>query len=46
MIKYFWHFERSSIMHYHILSAFNSKFVEDKTNIEKEVGEYNPSGDR
>ncbi|MDQ1351453.1 MAG: hypothetical protein QG657_1755 [Acidobacteriota bacterium] len=33
----------SSIMHYHILSAFNSKLVEDKSNIEKEVGEYNPA---
>ncbi|MCX6578620.1 MAG: helix-turn-helix transcriptional regulator [Candidatus Aminicenantes bacterium] len=41
--KFSWYFERSSIMHYHILSAFNSKLVEDKTNIEKEVGEYNPA---
>lgn len=40
--KFFWYFERSSIMHYHILSAFNSKLVEDKSNIEKEIGEYNP----
>jgi transcriptional regulator with XRE-family HTH domain len=41
--KFFWYFDRSSIVHYHILSAFNSKLVEDISNIEKEVGEYNPN---
>lgn len=38
--KFLWYFERSSIMHYYILSAFKNKLLKDKESIEKEIDEY------
>ncbi|MCU0285460.1 MAG: helix-turn-helix domain-containing protein [Acidobacteria bacterium] len=38
--KFLWYFERSSIIHYYILSAFKNKLLENKANIDREVEEY------
>ncbi len=38
--KFLWYFERSSILHYYLLSAFKTKLLKDKEIIEKEIEEY------
>lgn len=38
--KFYWYFERSSIIHYYILSVFKNKLIENKANIDREVEEY------
>ncbi|MCP5104943.1 MAG: hypothetical protein GY950_16270 [bacterium] len=37
--KFLWYFERSSIMHYHIMSVFKNKLLQDKVTIEQEIEE-------
>ena len=38
--KFFWYFERSTIIRYHMLSVFQSKLFDDEKNIAKEIDAF------